>query len=83
MTWANLWTKLKGNWDLPEVNFKENVLFVFTADGPNVPCQKLYDVNGYVQGSVGRTLKGGPGFGYLILQVPNSGLRAFRGKAIE
>jgi hypothetical protein len=83
MTWQKLWKAWNSNRELPEVNFAEEVLFVFTALGPNVPCLKLHLWGGNVGGTVGRTCKGGPGFGYRIVKVPKKEIKSFFGTPIE
>jgi hypothetical protein len=83
MTWQKLWKAWNGDRELPKVNFKEEVLFVFTARGPNVPCLELYLCGGNVCGTVGRTCKGGPGFGYRIVKVPQKEIKSLFGRPIE
>jgi hypothetical protein len=82
-TWAQLWLTWRGTEKLPEVNFKEEVLFVFTALGPNIPALRLYVTGSSVSGTVYRTLKGGPGFGYRIIKVPRQGLKTFFGQPLN
>jgi hypothetical protein len=82
-TWQKLWKAWNGGRELPKVNFKEEELFVFTALGPNVPCLKLHLLGGNVCGTVGRTCKGGPGFGYRIVKVPQKEIKSFFGRPIE
>lgn len=83
LTWERLWKAWTGDGEVPRVRFQEEVLLVFTAAGPNVPCLKLYLVGGNLCGSVGRTCKGGPGFGYRIVKVPRKALKSFFGEAVE
>ena len=82
-SWAKLWDTWRGKEKLPEVNFKEELLFVFTALGPNVPCLELYRSGSNVCGTVGRTVKGGPGFGYRIVKLPRKGISTFFGQPIK
>jgi hypothetical protein len=81
--WAKLWGAWRGQEPLPEVNFEEEALFVFTALGPNIPCLKLYRVGANVGGTVYQTLRGGPGFGYRIIKVPRKGTASLFGRSIK
>jgi hypothetical protein len=81
--WAKLWGTWRGQEPLPEVNFEEEVLFVFTAIGPNIPCLKLYRVGANVGGTVFQTVKGGPGFGYRVIKVPRKGTDSLFGRLIH
>ena len=82
-TWRHLWKAWSGDRELPKVNFKEEVLFVFTALGPNVPSLKLHLWEGNVGGTVRQTCKGGPGFGYRIVKVPQKEIKSLFGRPIE
>jgi len=83
MVWESIWKTWNGEEKLPEIDFKADLLLVFTSSGPNQVCLKLYVSNGNVNGTVGQTLIGGPGFGYRILQVPRRDVTSFFGKPIE
>jgi hypothetical protein len=82
-TWTKLWKAWRGDEKVPTVNFQEEVLFVFTALGPNVPILRLYKNGSHVGGVVARTVKGGPGFGYHIVKVPRAGIKTFFDKTLE
>jgi hypothetical protein len=81
--WAKLWGAWRGEEQLPKVDFKEEVLFVFTAVGPNIPCLRLYRVGADVGGTVFQTVKGGPGFGYRIFKVSRKGTASLFGQPIH
>jgi uncharacterized protein YecE (DUF72 family) len=81
--WAKVWSAWRGQEPLPEVNFKEEVLFVFTAVGPNIPCLKLYCKGANVGGTVFQTVKGGPGFGYRIIKVSRKETNSLFGRPID
>src|SRR5262249_37390801 len=51
-TWQKQWNAWNGDRELPKVNFKEEMLFVFTALGPNIPCLKLHHCEGNVGGTI-------------------------------
>src|SRR5262249_1173386 len=82
-TWQKQWNAWNGDRELPKVNFKEEMLFVFTALGPNIPWLKLHHCEGNVGGTIGRTCKGGPGIGYRIVKVPQKEIKSFFGRPIE
>lgn len=82
-TWAALWHAWRGKEKLPEVNFKEERLFVFTAIGPNIPFLRLYHTGNSVTGTVGQTVKGGPGFGYRIIKLPRQEMSTFLGQPVK
>jgi hypothetical protein len=82
-TWAKVWGTWNAKEILPEVNFEKDMLLVFTALGPNVPGLKLNRNGGNINGTVYRTVKGGPGFGYRIIKVPRKGISAFFGDPIK
>jgi hypothetical protein len=83
LTWLLVWSAWTGGGNPPQVNFKEEILLVFTSYGPNYPCLNLYRSGKNVIGSVGHTLKGGPGFGYRILKVSRKEIQFFFGEPIE
>jgi hypothetical protein len=82
-TLRKLWKTWNGDRELPKVNFKEEVLFVFTSLGPNIPCLNLYLCGENVCGTVAHTCKGGPGFGYRIVKVSRKEIKSFFGRPIE
>jgi hypothetical protein len=83
MKWEYLWKRWHGDKELPSVDFKKDVLFVFTSHGPNIPCLRLYLTGRSLRGSVAHTLKGGQGFGYRIIKVERKDVTYFFGQAIE
>jgi len=82
-TWKAVWKAWGKGEALPEVDFKTEVLLVFTALGPNVPSVNLYEGNGSVTAHVGRTVLGGPGFGYRIVKIPRKGIHSVLGQSID
>jgi hypothetical protein len=84
MKWEHLWKTWHGeNAEVPHVDFKKDVLFVFTSGGPNTPSLRLYVTGRSVTGTVGHTLRGGPGFGYRIVKFARKDVTSFFGRAVE
>ncbi|MFZ5832108.1 MAG: hypothetical protein ACOY3P_18645 [Planctomycetota bacterium] len=81
--WTRLWKAWRGDEELPDIDFETDMVLVFTADGPNnVGCEPMLAQNGDVQANAMSTLIGGPGFGYLLMQIPRQGVRSVNGKPL-
>lgn len=81
--WAALWHAWRGKEKAPAVDFRKQMILVFTADGPNhVGCVPTLDSEGNVDANAMATLMGGPGFGYLIQCIGLEGVRSVNGRPL-
>ena len=81
--WAKLWKAWRGQEAVPALDFKKQMVLVFTADGPNsVGCTPTADGKGNVRGDAMSTMIGGPGFGYLMLCISREGVKTVNGKPL-
>ena len=81
--WARLWKAWRGPEKLPEIDFRKQMILVFTADGPNrVGCEPRRDSQGNVQALAMSSQIDGPGFGYLIQCISREGVRSVNGKPL-
>lgn len=81
--WARLWRAWRPDEQVPPVDFGQELILVFTADGPNnVGCEPRLEADGNVRALAMSTLMAGPGFGYLIQCVPRAGVRAVNGRPL-
>src|SRR5262249_38775500 len=68
--WAKLWRAWRKEEKVPAVDFRKELVLVFTAHGPNQPVLVLTrNARGDVTMAQGGTLLPGRGFGYLIWKV--------------
>ena len=80
--------KLFAVWGLkekaPKIDFKKQLVFVQTCDGPNLP-RAFYtlDAAGELKADNKHTGKGGPGFGYTIDVLDRARIKSYQGKALE
>jgi hypothetical protein len=80
--------KLFDAWGLKEkpakIDFKKQIVFVQTCDGPNLP-KAFYtlDAAGKLTAENKHTNKGGPGFGYSIDVLDRTGIKSYQGKPLE
>jgi dienelactone hydrolase len=80
-TWSKLWQAWHKGEEIPVVDFSNQLVLVFTADGPNsVGCVPTHDGQGNVRAEAMATLMGGPGFGYLLQCVSREGVKTINGK---
>ncbi|MFZ5832107.1 MAG: hypothetical protein ACOY3P_18640 [Planctomycetota bacterium] len=81
--WSKLWKSWRGREERPEVDFDKELVLVVTVDGPNnVMFGPELDKKGNIEVIAASTLMAGPGFGYLILQIPRKGIKSVNGKPL-
>ena len=68
----------------PKIDFKKQIVFVQTSEGPNLP-KAFYtlDAAGKLTADFKQTDKGGPGFGYSIDVLDRTGIKSYQGKPLE
>jgi hypothetical protein len=78
-----LWKAWRGDEKVPEVDFKQNLVLVGLAGGPNLASiGASLDDEGNLKVLVRQTLIGGPGFGYQLAVVPRAGIKTVNGKNV-
>jgi hypothetical protein len=88
LTNQDAFEKLFDAWGLkekpPKIDFKKQIVFVQTSDGPNLP-KAFYtlDAAGKLTAAFKQTEKGGPGFGYSIDVLDRTGIKSYQGKPLE
>jgi hypothetical protein len=83
-SWSRLWKAWRENDELPQVNFREFVVLVGTASGPNqVQLWPALDGAGNLTVSVTASKIGGPGFGYSMVTIGRTGIRTINGNSLE
>lgn len=82
-SFEKLWKAWRPSEKVPKVDFATDFVLVGTVSGPNlvIMSPSLGD-NGDLKYVVGGTKRGGPGFGYLILQVSRKGVKTVNGKPL-
>ncbi len=83
-TWRKLWGAWRPTQPIPDVDFQKQMVLVETVDGPrNVFVNPLkLKSNGELRYEIASTGSEGPGFAYLIMIVPKSGIRNVNGKPV-
>lgn len=82
-TFAKLWKTWRPDEKVPEVNFKEEIVLVATAPGPNeVTITPQLSEKGNLVLRPSDTLVEGPGFGYQIVVIKRAGIKTIQGKPI-
>ena len=88
LTNQDAFEKLFDAWGLkekpPKIDFKKQIVFVQTSEGPNLP-KAFYtlDAAGKLTADFKQTDKGGPGFGYSIDVLDRTGIKSYQGKPLE
>ena len=78
-----LWRAWRGDEKPPQVDFKQQVVFIHTVKGPNtLKTRYQVDGDGDLVPMAESTLVAGPGFSYVIDVVPRAGFKTIRGKAL-
>ncbi len=84
-SWAELWKAWRGDEPVPEVDFRTEIVIVYTCYGPNYMQVWLErDGSGNVK-CVRSTVTGlaGPSFGYVMLRVNRAGIKSVEGHPIR
>jgi hypothetical protein len=77
-----LWKAWRPDEKVPAVDFKQNLVLVGLADGPNQAGIRATLDDGNLKVLVQQTLIGGPGFGYQLAVVPRAGIKTINGKDV-
>lgn len=81
-TFSRIWRAWRSDED-PRINFNDSIVLVGTMDGPNrMFVQTTSDGRGNLRATFGGTGIGGPGFGYILAQLPRDGIRTVDGQRI-
>lgn len=81
---AELWKGWRGDEPIPQIDFKEELVLVAVADGPNrVAMTPRMGEGGDLKTDAVATLIGGPGFGYQLMRVSRGGIKTINGKSID
>jgi hypothetical protein len=71
--WKKIWQAWRPHKKLPDISFRKDIVLVATVDGPNRIMLGILKIeNGELNYVVGSTRMAGPGFGYLLVQVPRA-----------
>ena len=82
-SFAKLWMAWRPNDKVPEVDFKEEIVVIGTAAGPNdVTLIPQLDKKGNLAILVRGTLVEGTGFGYQMVVIKRAGIKTIKGKEI-
>ncbi len=85
MEWEAIWNKWRPNEPLPKVDFEKRMIAVATVNGPNdmnAHRLKLED-DGDLKIIAASTRMGGPGFGFLFVEVDRMGITSIHGVALD
>lgn len=79
-TFEKLWKAWSPKQELPEVDFRKEIVVVGTVPGPNsVLMRPSLTEGGDLRFNVGGTKKGGPGFGYRLMKLNREGIKTING----
>jgi hypothetical protein len=82
-SFAKLWKAWRPDDKVPEINFKEEIVVVATAAGPNdVTVIPQLNEKGNLAILARGTLVEGPGFAYQIAVIKRAGIKTIKGKEI-
>ncbi len=82
-SFAKLWMAWRGDEKVPEVNFKDEIVVVGTAAGPNdVTVIPQLDQKGNLAILARASLVEGSGFGYQLVVIKRAGIKTIKGKEI-
>lgn len=83
-SFAKLWKVWNRTEKLPKVDFSKDFVFVGVVPGPNRAFGggRLSDA-GELKIFVAGTRRGGPGFGYVLMQFPRAGVKSVNGVALK
>lgn len=84
IAWRKLWAAWRPKQPLVDVDFQTQLVLVETVDGPNnmFANQLTLSNQGDLKFEVASTRMAGPGFAYLIMIVPKSGIQSVNGKPV-
>lgn len=83
--WKKIWQAWKADDKPPVVDFEKNFVIVGTAHGPNrvMPSLKYDDQRKDLEIVFMSTRMGGPGFGFVFVEMKREGIETVNGKPIE
>jgi hypothetical protein len=80
-TWTLVWETWRPDQRVPEVDFEKEIVLVRTVSGPNRTAGKpTKDDEGNVTFRAISTLRGGPGFGYILAKISAEGVKTINGE---
>ncbi len=84
-SFKTVWKAWMADEKIPDVDFNKDFVYVLKIKGPNRPSLFLSTVNqksGDLSVYASSTKKGGPGFGFLLLQFPRNKVKSVSGRKI-
>ena len=79
-----VWKGWRPGEEVPKVDFAKDLIVVGVVNGPNnVLMRPALEETGDLKFIVAGTRRGGPGFGYLLLQIPRAGIKTVNGKPLK
>ncbi len=83
--WKELWTAWRPDQAVPQIDFQTELVIVNIARGPNTVFANTLKIDDQsnLKFEVASTRMAGPGFGYLIMVIPKSGIKSVNGVALD
>lgn len=79
-----VWKGWRPGEETPKIDFTKDLVVVGVVSGPNnVLMRPTLDEAGELKFIVAGTKIGGPGFGYLLLQIPREGIKSINGNPLK
>ncbi|MFT5300303.1 MAG: hypothetical protein ACI814_001077 [Mariniblastus sp.] len=82
-TWQKLWVSWRPDQAIETVDFENELVLVVTARGPSTvfTSRLIKNDTGGLNFEVASSASEGPGFGYLIMVIPKTGIQTVNGKS--
>ena len=83
--WKKLWAAWRPNQPIKDIDFRNQIVLVETVAGPNLVFSSLLklDEQGDLKYEIASSRIAGPGFGYLIMVVPKTGINSVNGMTMD
>ena len=82
--WEKIWSSWKGDEEVPKIDFQKHFVIVGTAPGPNRvnPHMRLDGEAANLKVVFAATRMGGPGFGFVFVEMKREGVKTVNGKPL-